>query len=100
LKRLESSDRSIVGRIGRSKPLKLRAAIISEEKAVLSGLVGWENSDPRSRRSKMDDVWNADRGELANELAGGVCRDQRRDDCGGIETDVWDKIVFIDEPDD
>ena len=79
--------------------MKLRAAIRGEEKTVLSGLVGWENSDPRSMRSKMDDVWNADCGELANELAGGVCRDQRRD-CGGIETDVWDKMVFIDDPED
>lgn len=90
-----------MGRIGMSKPLKLRAAIRGEEKTVLSGLVGWENSDARSMRSNMDDVRNADCGELANESAGGVCSDQRREeDGGGIETDVWDRIVFIDEPED
>jgi hypothetical protein len=50
-------------------------------------------------RSKIDAVRKADCGELANESAGGVCSDQRREG-GGIETDVWDRMVFIDEPED
>lgn len=63
--------------------------MIGEEKTVLSGLVGWEKSYPRSTRSKMEDVRKADWGELAKESAAGDCSDQRRaDDVGGIDTDV------------
>lgn len=48
----------------------------------------------------MDEVRNADCGELAKESAGGDCSDQRREDDGGMETEVWDRMVFIEEPDD
>lgn len=71
-----------------SKPLLLRAPMMGEEKTVLSGLVGCEKSKPRSTRSKMDDVRKADCGELAKESPAGDCSDQRRDDVGGMETDV------------
>lgn len=52
-------------------------------------------------RSKMDEVRNADCGELARESAAGDSSDRRReDDGGGIETEVWDKMVFMEEPED
>lgn len=49
----------------------------------------------------MDEVRNADCGELAKESAVGDCRDKRReDDEGGIETEVCDRMVFMEEPED
>lgn len=67
----------------------LRAPMSGEENTVLSGLVGWEKSYPRSTRSNMDDVRKADCGELARESTAGDCSDHRRaDEVGGIDTDV------------
>lgn len=77
---------------------------MGDENAVLSGLVGCEDSHPRSTRSKMDAGRYPDcEGELASDSVAGDRVDHGREvadaDDGGIETDVCERIVDVDDTD-